>query len=195
MLTYNTHRPRLVLPEYGRAIQSMIDYCMQIPDREARTRCAYSIINTMSRVQPKVKEQDDWKQTLWDHLAYMSGYKLDIDYPVEISPADRYPLHPERVTYPGHYMRYRHYGHDVEAAIEKAIELPDGEEKDELIILVANHMKKLLLAVNKDGVDDFKIAKDLAELSHGMIRLDPNITPLHDFKIIAPPTGKKKRKR
>ncbi|MBD5271638.1 MAG: DUF4290 domain-containing protein [Bacteroides sp.] len=195
MLTYNTHRPRLVLPEYGRAIQSMINHCLQIADREERTRCAYSIISSMSRVQPKIKEQDDWKQTLWDHLAFMSDYKLDIDYPVEISASDRYPQRPDTVPYPGRYMRYRHYGHDVEASIEKAIELPDGPEKDELILLVANHMKKLLLAVYKEGVDDYRIARDLAELSHGMIRLDPQITPLHEFKIIAPPAGKKKRKR
>lgn len=195
MLTYNTHRPRLILPEYGRAIQAMIDFCLTIPDRDERTRCAYSIISSMSRVQPKIKEQDDWKQTLWDHLAQMSGYQLDIDYPVEISGADRHPQHPEPVPYPGRYMRYRHYGHTVEEAIERAIDLPDGPEKDELILLVANHMKKLLMAVNKDGVTDDKIARDLAELSHGMIRLDPAITPLHEFNIIAPPSRKKKRKR
>ena len=89
MLTYNTHRPRLILPEYGRAIQRMVDHCITIPDREERTRCAYSIISAMARIQPKVKEQEDWKQILWDHLAYMSGFKLDIDYPVEVSAPDK----------------------------------------------------------------------------------------------------------
>ncbi len=196
MLTYNTHRPRLILPEYGRAVQRMVDHCVSIPDREERTRCAYSIISTMARIQPKVKEQEDWKQILWDHLAYMSGFKLDIDYPVEVSAPDKYSSRPEKVPYPGRHIRYRHYGKDVELIIAKAMEMPEGPERDELVNLVANHMKKLLLAVNKDSVDDAKIFKDLAEYSHGMLRIDPETTRLHEFKIIAPPpTGKKKKKR
>ena len=196
MLTYNTHRPRLILPEYGRAIQSMVDYCVTIPDREERTACAYSIITAMARIQPKVKEQEDWKQILWDHLAYMSGFQLDIDYPVEVSSPDKYSARPDKVPYPRRYIRYRHYGKDIELIIAKAMEMPEGVERDELVTLVANHMKKLLLAVNKDGVSDAKIFKDLAEYSHGMFRLDSEMTQLHEFKIIAPPpTGKKKKKR
>ena len=196
MLTYNTHRPRLVLPEYGRAIQRMVDHCLTIPDREERTLCAYSIINTMARIQPKVKEQEDWKQILWDHLAYMSDFKLDIDYPVEVSAPDKFSSRPDKVPYPGQHILYRHYGKDVEMIIAKAMEMPEGPERDELVNLVANHMKKLLLAVNKDSVDDAKIFKDLAEYSHGMLRIDPETTRLHEFKIIAPaPAGKKKKKR
>lgn len=196
MITYNTHRPRLILPEYGRAIQRMVDHCVAIHDREERTRCAYSIITAMSRIQPKIKEQEDWMQILWDHLAIMSDFKLDIDYPVEVSVPDKYPPSPDKVPYPGHLIRYRHYGKEVELAINKAVEMPDGPERDELVSLVANHMKKLLLAVNKDSVDDAKIFKDLAEYSHGMLQLDPETTRLHEFKIVAPPsTGKKKKKR
>lgn len=196
MLTYNTHRPKLPLPEFGRAIQQMVDFCVAIPDRDERTRCAYSIVGTMARLKPAIKEQEDWKQILWDHLAFMSGFKLDVDYPVEISAPDRYTSMPDKVPYPGHYIRYRHYGKDVELAIETALGMADGPAKDELVMMVANHMKKLLLAGNKDNVPDSKVFKDLAELSHGMIRLDPETTKLHDFKIIAPPpTGKKKKKR
>ena len=196
MLTYNTHRPRLVLPEYGRAVQRMVDHCLTITDRDERTRCAYTIISTMSRIQPKVKEQEDWKQILWDHLACMSGYKLDIDYPVEISAPDKYPAQPDNVPYPRRHIRYRHYGKDVELIIAKAIEMPEGPERGEHVMLIAIHIKKLLLAVNKDSVDDAKIFKDLAEYSHGMLRLDPENMRLHEFKIVAPPaTGKKKKKR
>lgn len=174
----------------------MVDYCVTIPDREERTACAYSIITAMARIQPKVKEQEDWKQILWDHLAYMSGFRLDIDYPVEVSSPDKYSARPDKVPYPRRYIRYRHYGKDIELIIAKAMEMPEGVERDELVTLVANHMKKLLLAVNKDGVSDAKIFKDLAEYSHGMFRLDSEMTQLHEFKIIAPPpTGKKKKKR
>lgn len=196
MLTYNTHRPRLALPEYGRSIQKMVDYCVTIPDREERTRCAYSIVNTMSRLLPKIKEQEDWKQILWDHLAYMSDFKLDIDYPVEVSSPDRYTSVPDRVPYPGRNIRFRHYGKDVELLIAQILEMPEGEERDELSFMLANHMKKLLLAVNKDSVDDEKIFKDLAGLSHGLINLDPSTTRLHEFRIIdAPAPGKKKKKK
>lgn len=196
MLTYNTHRPRLVLPEYGRAIQDMVDYCLSIPDREERTHCACAIVSAMARIHPQVKEQDDWKQILWDHLACISDYQLDIDFPVELTPHDRFNERPEHVPYPQRHIRYRHYGKDIELMIERAVEMPEGTERDELVSLIANHMKKQLLSVNKDGVDDAKIFKDLAEYSHGMIRLDSEKTKLHDFKIIAPPaTGKKKKKR
>ncbi|MCI9286266.1 MAG: DUF4290 domain-containing protein [Muribaculaceae bacterium] len=196
MLTYNTRRPRLILPEYGRGIQRMIDHCLTIEDREERTRCAYTIVATMGKLFPKIREQENYKQKLWDHLAIMSGFKLDIDYPVEVVNAEHLSTAPDRVPYAGRHIRYRHYGKDVELMISKALEMPEGPERDELSLLIANHMKKLLLAVSKDGVDDAKIFKDLAEYSHGMIRLDPAAVRLHDFKIIAPPSsGKKKKKK
>ncbi len=196
MLTYNTGKPRLVLPEYGRNIQQMVDYCLTIENREERTRCAYTIVAAMLKLFPKIKEQDNYQQKLWDHLAIMSGFRLDIDAPVEMISHDPHDTTPERVPYSGHHIRYRHYGKDVELMIAKAVEMPEGPERDELVLLIANHMKKLLLTVSKDGVEDSKIFKDLAEYSHGEIRLDPQTTHLHDFQIIAPPPqGKKKKKK
>lgn len=196
MLTYNTRRPRLVLPEYGRSIQRMIDHCLTIEDRDERTQCAHTIVACMGKLFPKIKEQENYKQKLWDHLAIMSGFKLDIDYPFEVVNAEHLTTAPDRVPYGGHYIRYRHYGKDVELMIAKAVEMPEGPERDELAMLIANHMKKLLLAVSKDGVEDAKVFKDLAEYSHGVLRFDPAEVRLHDFKIIAPPpTGKKKKKK
>ena len=196
MLTYNTHKKRLVLPEYGRSIQEMVNHCLTIEDKEERTRCAYSIINCMGKLFPKLQEQDDYKQKLWDHLAIMSDFKLDIDYPYEVVRPENLQSQPEKVPYTNQFIRYRHYGKDVELLIAKAVEMPAGEERDELVLLIANHMKKLLLAVNKDGVDDEKIFKDLAEYSHGEILLSPDTTTLRNFKLAPTPTAsKKKRKR
>lgn len=196
MLTYNTQRKRLILPEYGRNIQQMVDHCLTIEDREERTRCAHSIIACMGKLFPKLQEQEDFGHKLWDHLAIMSDFKLDIDYPCEVVGAENFNTAPAKVPYTNNHIRYRHYGKDVELMIVKAVSMEPGEERDELVLLIANHMKKLLLAVNKDGVEDEKIFKDLAEYSHGEIRLDTATTRLHQFKIApAPTTGKKKRKR
>ncbi len=196
MLTYNTQLKRLILPEYGRNIQQMVDHCIAIEDRDERTRCAHSIVNCMAKLFPKIREEEDYQHKLWDHLAIMSDFKLDIDYPVEVVKAENFNNRPEKVPYTAEHIRYRHYGKDVELMIDKAVRMEEGPERDELVILIANHMKKLLLAVNSDGVEDAKIFKDLAEYSHGQICLSPETTRLYEFKIVAPPaTGKKKKKR
>ena len=196
MLTYNTQKKRLVLPEYGRSIQEMVDHCLTIEDRDERTRCAYSIINCMGKLFPKLNEEDDHHHKLWDHLAIMCDFKLDIDYPCEIVRPENLQSLPDKVPYTNQHIRYRHYGKDVELMIAKAVAMAPGEERDELVLLIANHMKKLLLAVNKDGVDDEKIFKDLAEYSHGEIILNPETTTLRNFKLAPPPaTSKKKRKK
>lgn len=197
MLSYNTQLKKLVLPEYGRNIQQMVDYCVTIEDREARTRCAYSIIETMGNLFPQLRDVEDFRHKLWDHLAIMSDFKLDIDYPCEIVNKDNLNSHPERVDYQLSPIKYRHYGKHIELMIAKAAAMPDGEERDALIALLANHMKKTMLAINKDGVEDAKIFKDLEHYSHGAIRLDPETYHLHEFKEAPAPqqSGKKKKKK
>lgn len=196
MLTYNTLRARLPLPEYGRTIQKMVDHCLTIEDRTERTRCANTIINCMSKLFPKIKEQDNYEQKLWDHLAIMSGFKLDIDYPMEVVSSNPLATAPDKINYPGHLIRYRHYGHEVEKLINRAMEMEPGDELEQLKYAIASHMKKLLLATRPDGVTDAKVFRDLAEYSHGMLTLSADEVTLPDFKIIAPPAnGKKKKKR
>lgn len=195
MLTYNTHRPTLPLPEYGRNVQQMVDHCLEIADRDERTRAAYAIVETMARLFPKLKEQPDYRRKLWDHVMIMSGYKLDVDFPFEVAGPDSFKEEPERIPYPGRLIRYRHYGKDTELMIDRACEMAEGPERDELVMLIANHMKKALASQAHDTVDDRRVFKDLAELSHGLIRLSPDTTQLCDYKFIAPPAGKKKKKR
>ncbi len=196
MLSYNTQLKKLVLPEYGRNIQRMVDHCMTIADREERNICARSIIATMGNLFPELRDVDDYKHKLWDHLAIMSNFQLDIDYPFEVIKPDSLLSKSERVPYTSQSIRYRHYGKSIEWAIQSAVDMPEGEERTALIRLIANHMKKLMLAVNKDGVDDVKVFKDLYELSNGVIRIDSAQMRLHEFKEApVPANGKKKKKK
>lgn len=196
MLKYNTQLKKLILPEYGRNIQQMVDHCVSIEDRDERTRCAYSIIATMGNLFPNLRDIDDFKHKLWDHLAIMSDFKLDIDYPCEVIKPENLTTLPEKIEYLTSPIKYRHYGKNLELMIAKATVLEDGPEKEALISLIANHMKKLMLAVNSEGVENAKILKDLREYSHGMINLDPETYLLHEFKE-APvqQQGKKKKKK
>lgn len=171
-MKYNTEEKKLVLPEYGRNIQNMVDYCVAIEDREERKRCANTIINIMGNLFPHLRDVNDFKHILWDHLAIMSDFKLDIDYPYEIVKKEDLHSRPPRIPYNNSRIRYRHYGKTLELMIRKADEFEQGTEKEYLIQLLANHMKKSFLTWNKESVDDRKIFKDLDELSSGKIILD-----------------------
>ena len=183
-MEYNTQAKRLVLPEYGRNIQNMVDYCLTIKDREERKKCADSIINVMGSMFPHLRDVNDFKHILWDHLAIMSDFKLDIDYPYEIIKKENLYSRPKRLPYSNGRIRYRHYGKTLEKMIVKATELPEGDEKNFLIKMLANHMKKSFLTWNKETVDDRKIFQDLDELSEGQIILDEELHKLTESRDI-----------
>lgn len=166
------------MPEYGRSIQNMVDHALTIEDRAERQRCANTIINIMGGMFPHLRDVPDFKHKLWDHLAIMSDFKLDIDYPYEIVHKDKLESKPEPVPYPSTRIRYRHYGRTLEVLIKQAIEFPEGDEKQNLVALICNHMKKDFMAWNKDTVDDRKIADDLAELSGGKLEMTEEIRQL-----------------
>lgn len=185
-----------MLPEYGRNIQRMVDHCLTIEDRDERTRCAYTIVSAMGTLFPQLKENEESRRKLWDHLAIMSDFRLDIDYPCDVVTAAELKTQPDHLGYGDRRIRMRHYGYYIEQMIDRICHMEPSDERDALTMLVANHMKKLQLQVNPEGVDDAKIFKDLAEYSHGEIRLDPEVVHLHEFKEIVPPsTGKKKKKK
>lgn len=170
-MKYNTQQKRLPLPEYGRSIQNMVDYATTIEDRAERQRCANTIINIMGNMFPHLRDVPDFKHKLWDHLAIMSDFKLDIDSPYEIIKKDNLHTKPEVLAYPEGKIRYRHYGRTLEKLIVKAAEYFEGAERKQLVGLIANHMKKCFMAWNKDQVDDQKIFEDLKEYSKGAIEL------------------------
>lgn len=169
-MIYNTQRKRLPLPEYGRGVQEMVDYAVTIQDRAKRRQCADAIIAIMGDMFPHLRDVPEFKHTLWDHLAAMAQYKLDIDYPYDISPKKEtkpVPLH-----YPMKTIRLRHYGYLLEKLISKLAEMPEGEARDTLTFLTAAQMKRCLYNWNRDATDDQKVAHDLSEYSHGAVTLD-----------------------
>ena len=173
-MQYNTQQKRMPLPEYGRSIQNMVDFALTIQDRSERQRCANTIINIMGNMFPHLRDVPDFKHKLWDHLAIMADFKLDIYNLV---------TKPDPIPYPSTKIRYRHYGRTLEILIKKACEFQEGDEKKNLVALICNHMKKDYMAWNKDTVDDRKIAEDLAEFSGGKLQMDDEILRLMSERI------------
>lgn len=160
---------KIILTEYGRNIQKMVEYAMTIEDKEERTRCVNSIIDTMGIFFPHLRDVNDFKHKLWDHLAIMSNYKLDIDYPYEVPQAPEKTI-PEKIPYPTGRVRYRYYGNFIDHLIKAADKL-EGEERERYVRVLANHMKRCYLTWNKDNVEDQTVLNDLYELSDGKINL------------------------
>ncbi len=194
MLTYNNHMKRLVLPEYGRHIQNMLDHCLSIADREERTRCARSIVDAMSILFPGQGDPKAQRRKLWDHLAIMSNFELDVDLPLELVDRAQFDEKPEPVALgSGHALR-KVYGCHLEMMVAEAAKMEPGEERDALVVLLANHMKKLRLSITPEGVDDEKVFEDLYEMTEGVINIAPGQMRLHEFNIVPVP-GKKKKKK
>ena len=168
-----SQRTELILPEYGRNIQQMVKHAVAIEDRAERTRCAKTIIDIMGNMFPYLRDVEGFKYKLWDHLAIMSEFKLDIDYPFEVVKPTTLQQKPEKIPYNTQRIRYMHYGRLLQTLIEKTVAYPEGERRQELIDLMANHMKKSYLTWNKEVVDDRKIFDDLRELSHGELDMNP----------------------
>lgn len=189
-MDYNSQRKKLPLPEYGRNIQNMVEYVMTIEDRENRNKHAQTVIDVMGNLYPFLRDVAEFKHKLWDHLAIMTDFKLDIDYPYSPPSPDILTTKPNVVPYSQHRIRYKHYGRTMELMIEKAIGL-EGEEREVMIELLANHMKKSFLAWNKDAVEDDKIFKDLTELSKGELEIDKELKLTESKLLISKPKKKK----
>ena len=196
-MEYNTNAKRLALPEYGRNIQNMVDHCITIEDRDARNHCATTIISIMGNMFPHLRDVNDFKHILWDHLAIMSDFSLDVDYPYEVIKKENLYQRPPNISYNDNNITYRHYGRTLEHLIFTASELEEGEEKEALILLIANQMKKSFIIWNKDSVDNRKILKDLSELSRGKIVRNEETFKLADAVdlIETPQRNNKKNKK
>ena len=168
---YNTQRPHLIIPEYGRHVQRMVDHCLGMEDRVERTKVARAIIAVIGRLNPQLRNAEDGDHTLWDHLHIMSNFKLDVDSPFPMPTAAELDAKPDRISYPKQHIRFGHYGKIVERFIEKIAEMKDGPERDAAITQVGNLMKRQFLAWNRDSVGDEVIRKDLGILSEGRLEL------------------------
>jgi len=191
-MEYNTSRKKLVLPEYGRNIQKMIELAKAEQDPAKRNKMAQAIIAIMGNMNPHLRDIADFKHKLWDHLAIISEFELDIDSPYELPKLETLREKPEKVPYKAHNAKFKHYGQTIEKMVQVAIDMEDGELKDILIQLIANHMKKSYLTWNKEAVSDEQILKDLKILSRGKIDVNTDQTTLTETKDIL---AKNKRRR
>ncbi len=168
-LEYNTERPQLIIPEYGRHFQKMVDYAVSIADDEERNKVAKSIISVMGNLQPHLRDVPDFQHKLWDQLFIMSDFKLNVTSPYPITSKEVLMQRPEPLKYPQNFPKYRFYGNNIKRMIDVAIKWEKGDMRDGLEYVIANHMKKCYLNWNKDTVDDNAIFQHLYELSDGKI--------------------------
>lgn len=196
-MDYNTNQKLLILSEYGRNVQNMVDYCLTIEDRDERTLCAKAIVGVMRKLTPQQANTPEKEQKLWDHLNMMAGYALDVDFPVPVLTREEATPVPQPIPYSTNRIRWRHYGKNIEQMVQVVADLEDGQDKDILISMIAHQMKKLQFIHNKEGVDDAKILRDLAIYSGGKIDLDPQTYLLHEFKEVQvqPAKGQSRKRR
>ena len=170
-LEYNTERPHLIIPEYGRHFQKMVDHAVSIEDPVERNNVANAIISVMGNLQPHLRDVPDFQHKLWDQLFIMSDFKLDVKSPFPITSKEILQQRPEALEYPQNFPKYRFYGNNIKRMIDVAVEWEEGDKRAGLEYAIANHMKKCYLNWNKDVVEDSAIFKHLFELSDGKIDL------------------------
>ncbi len=194
-LEYNSERPHLIIPEYGRHVQKLIDNCVAIEDPEERNKMAKAIVDVMGNLQPHLRDVPDFKHKLWDQLFIMSDFKLEAESPYPKPEREELAAKPERLAYPKYDSKYRFYGNNIQTMIAVALTWEEGEAREALYFAIANHMKKCYLNWNKDTVDDHIIYNHLLDLSKGKIDLEGKNEPLSEVKELMKkrkPTGKVK---
>ncbi|MEY2738533.1 MAG: hypothetical protein RL259_442 [Bacteroidota bacterium] len=170
-LEYNSQRSHLIIPEYGRHLQKLIDQATAIEDREERNKAARYIISVMGSLNPHLRDVLDFQHKLWDQLFIMSDFNLDVDSPYPIPSKDILTQKPDRLAYPQNFPKYRFYGNNIKYMIDVANSWEESELKSALVLVIANHMKKCYLSWNKDTVTDEVIFEHLMELSGGKLNL------------------------
>ena len=191
-LEYNTKRKKLIISEYGRHIQKMVDHASNLEKKEERQKMAEGIIDLMGELNPHLRDVTDFKHKLWDHLFVISNFKLDVDSPYEKPESNQLLTKPESLDYPNNKIRFNHYGKVIEMMILEACKMEDSELKEKLILAIANQMKKSYVNWNRDSVEDKIILKQLDILSLGKIKL-PETTELEAVAIVKKPYNRKKK--
>ena len=189
-MEYNTNRTKLLMPEYGRNIQQMVEYCKSLPSKEERNEVAKTIVEFMGQRNPHLRDEENYKHKLWDYLYILADYDLDVDAPYPFPTREELDQKPNRMDYPSFDNEYKFYGKSILQLIDKAIELEEGEEKEALIQVIANNMKKSYNVYNKEHVQDEVIFRHLKELSQDKLDLT-GIETLDKSKIYHPSRNKR----
>ena len=170
-MEYNTERTYLHMPEYGRIIQQLVERCKELATKEERNEMAVAIVDFMGQRNPQLRDEENYKHKLWDHLFILASYDLDVDSPYPIPTEEEMQVKPNRMEYPKLQGDFKFYGKSILQLIDKAIELESGDEKDALIQVIANNMKKSYNVYNKEHVQDEVIFRHLKDLSENRLDL------------------------
>ena len=168
-IDYNSDRSELIIPEYGRNIQRMVEYAVSIKSRELRNQVAQAIINVMGQLFPHLRDVDDYKHKLWDHIFIMSDFKLDVDSPYPLPTAQQFEEKPEMIAYPKGNIKYGHYGTIISEVLKKAVDFPEGEDKDRLVVDLGNMLKRMYIVGSQSNANDEVIKRQVVELSGGKL--------------------------
>jgi hypothetical protein len=193
-MDYSTKRGRLILPEYGRNIQRMVEFIKTIKDRDTRNQAAQEIINVMGNLNPHLRDINDFKHKLWDQLSQMADFDIDIDSPYPTPQKESFEAKPNTVPYTTGGLKYKYLGRIMQKLIKAATQIDDKEKKDELVRIITNHMKKLYMIWNKDTVEDSDIFEKLVELSNGELSVETG-TRLMESKEIMNNNKRKVKKK
>lgn len=194
-MEYNTQRNKLVIPEYGRNVQNMVEYAQSIDDREARTVVANAIVKVMGQINPIPKDTEDLMQTLWDHLYIISNYTLDVDTPYPTPKKEEVEAKPERLAYPKGRIKYGHYGKTIQMFLDAACELEESEQKEILKVKIANMMKMSYLSWNRDSVNDQTILDQMSRMTNGKLEVPANTQLISTFEMLKKTTPASKKKK
>jgi hypothetical protein len=170
-LEYNTERPQMHIPEYGRNVQKMIDFAVTVPNKEERNKVAQAIIKVMGELNPHLRDVEEYKPKLWTHLFIMSDFQLDVDSPYPLPQREKLAGKPDTVDYPQSKIQFGHYGKTVEKLLEKCLEMDEGDEKQALAKTIAGLMKRFHLTFNSSHLEDEVILAHLKKMSKGKIDL------------------------
>ncbi|MBL4710003.1 MAG: DUF4290 domain-containing protein [Flavobacteriales bacterium] len=174
-MNYNTSRTRMIIPVYGRHIQQLVDHAIKLEDKEEKDKMVLAIVDVMGQLNPHLRDVPDFTHKLWDHIHIMSNFQLDVKSPYPKPAPEQFMEKPNKMTYPGDKIRFKHYGKGTERLIEEALKMEEGEEKQALIESIANLMKKHYLTWGRSSVDDAQILSDIKRISRGNLEVKGDI--------------------
>lgn len=194
-MDYNAERPDLVIPEYGRNIQRMVEFAVSIKSRDLRNQVAQAIINVMGQLFPHLRDEENYKHKLWDHIFIMSDFKLDVDSPYPKPSPQQFQEKPEMVNYPSNNIKYGHYGRILEQTVKAVVDFPEGEEKDRLVQDLANMMKRMYITGAESNINDKVVIKQLKEFSGGKINWNEEWTLINSSELVPAQAVQSKRRK
>jgi hypothetical protein len=168
---YNTQRPGIILKEYGRNVQKLVEYIRNIPSKDKRTEMAYTLIELIKQLTPTMKDQPENPQRVWDDLYIIASFNLDINSPYPVPEPEILFKKPMKVDYPQSQVRFKHYGKNIEKLVKEALKLEDPQEREDAIIYLGKLMKTFYSNWNKETLDDSVILKDIQEMSGGALNM------------------------